>query len=198
MKMVRRGTMVGACVALYAYVKLVMAKNRSKWLYSRENLHAAPDGLTVDWPLLGFRTGGLFSAILAHMYRSVYNPKWVKTLKELRSISKIRNLEELTRDPENERFIPETIPKVVIKYVQMAKTRFGTPKRSLASENSVRRYVERLMDEHNVRHCDRACYIAQVIEYTFVPMDYEIYWRGQAESYDYQARVKAYSGQNDQ
>jgi hypothetical protein len=85
---------------------------------------------------------------------------------------------DLLLDTDDESFM-SNIPKVVIKYVQIAKMRFGTPDDNRANRECVRRYVSSKMSENDVRYCDQLLYIDQIVFYTFRCTDTELYWRGE-------------------
>lgn len=67
-------------------------------------------------------------------------------------------------------------PAIVVKYLRVAKIRFGTPKRTEANRLSVRDYVRKSMEADDTRHIDIARYLDQVVAMAFIPNDVELRW----------------------
>jgi hypothetical protein len=66
------------------------------------------------------------------------------------------------------------VPKIVQKYVRMAKTRFYNPTRDRANELAVHSYIQRQMRKDNVRLSDMHKYLTRCVEGVFTPSHWEI------------------------
>jgi hypothetical protein len=73
----------------------------------------------------------------------------------------------------------------------MAKAKFGCPVRNHSNYLAIRRFVERSMNEENVRYVDQMELIPQVIYHTMIPSDDEIYWSRQFDEEDSKLRERA-------
>lgn len=83
------------------------------------------------------------------------------------------------------------LSKIVVKYTQLTKARFGTPLRTSANREAIRRYIHNAMTNDDVRYVDQFKYIDHVLALTFYPTDHEIYFAHLPDAPDAVARTKA-------
>jgi hypothetical protein len=129
---------------------------------------------------------------------------WKRDLRRAQYLGKYRQLDDLKVDVRDgcpvcggdgvdcgHKVKPKKISKIVIKFTQMAKAKFGCPVRNHSNYLAIRRFVERSMNEENVRYVDQMELIPQVIYHTMIPSDDEIYWSRQFDEEDSKLRERA-------
>lgn len=88
--------------------------------------------------------------------------------------------------------MPSKLPKVVIKYSQIGKARFGCPKMSEANVQAVRRFISGQMSNDDVRYIDQLRYIDHCVACVMTPLDHEIRHRNELTSEHMSYRRKAF------